>query len=313
MAQGLGPRHVIFGADAHDDRQFQRPRGEDAPNARPRAGQDRSAHAPAPARPASAMTRARDMPAPIEEPWPAIVLVRPQMGENIGAVARAMLNFGLVGLRIVEPRDGWPNPKAFAVASGADKVLEAARLEWSLDAALADATLVLAATARPRRLEKPVWGPREAVLKLAAALAAGERPVVMFGPEAAGLESEEVARADAILTYPTNPGFPSINLSAAAALFCFAWGEARQEHDLPAWFRDPVSPPATQQQLEALFVHLEDELTRGRFFHPPDKAPLMKRNLRAMFLRARMTEQEVSTLRGVIKALTIGRGGRKES
>ncbi len=258
------------------------------------------------------MTRARDMPPPIEEAWPAIALVRPQMGENIGAVARAMLNFGLVSLRIIEPRDGWPNPKAFAVASGADRVLESSRLEWSLEAALSDATLVVAATARPRHLEKPVWGPREAALNLRAAIAAGERPVVIFGPEAAGLENDEVARADAIVTYPTNPGFPSINLSTAVALFAFAWGEARQEGDAPEWFRDPVSPPANQQQIEAMFGHLEEELTHGRFFHPPDKAPLMKRNIRSMLLRARLTEQEVSTLRGIIKALVIGRGGRKE-
>jgi tRNA/rRNA methyltransferase len=155
-------------------------------------------------------------------------------------------------------------------------------------------------------------GPREAALKLRAAIAAGERPVVMFGPEASGLESDEVARADAILTFPTNPGFPSINLAQAAALFCFAWGEARQESDAPEWFRDPVSAPANQAQLEALFTHLETELERGRFFHPPDKTPLMKRNLRALFLRAHLTAQEVSTLRGVVKALVIGRGGRKE-
>lgn len=252
------------------------------------------------------------MPAPIQDSWPAICLVRPQMGENIGAAARAMLNFGLVSMRIVEPRDPWPNPKAVNVAVGADRVLEDARVEWSLDAALADATLVIAATARPRRLEKPVWGPREAAQKINAAIALGEKPVVMFGPEAAGLDSEEVARADAILAYPTNPGFPSINLANAVALFCFAMGEARQSEDAPEWYRDPISPPADQGQLEAFFQHLEAELERGRFFHPPDKTPLMKRNLRASFLRARLTEQEVSTLRGVVKALTIGRGGRKE-
>ncbi|MET0183463.1 MAG: RNA methyltransferase [Caulobacterales bacterium] len=258
------------------------------------------------------MTRAPDMPPPIEEEWPAIALIRPQMGENIGAVARAMLNFGLTGLRIVEPRDGWPNPKAYTVAVGADVVLKRAKLEWSLDAALADATLVIAATARPRHLEKPVWGPREAAENIRAALAKGERPVVMFGPEAAGMENEEVARADAILSYPTNPGFPSINLSTAVALFCFAYGETRTGGAAPEWFRDPVSPPATQKQLEAFFQHLEEELAIGRFFHPPDKTPLMKRNLRSAFLRARLTEQEVSTFRGVIKALTIGRGGRKD-
>jgi tRNA/rRNA methyltransferase len=161
-------------------------------------------------------------------------------------------------------------------------------------------------------MEKPVWGPHEAARKLRAAVAAGERPVVMFGAEAAGLESDEVAKADAILTLPVNPGFASLNLANAVAVFAYAYAEARQGWDAPAWFRDEQSPPATQEELEGMFRHLEEELERGRFFHPLDKAPLMKRNLRAPFLRARLTEQEVRTFRGVIKALTIGRGGRKK-
>jgi tRNA/rRNA methyltransferase len=233
------------------------------------------------------------------------------MGENIGAAARVLLNFGLVSLRLVAPRDRWPNPKAEVVAVGADAVLKHAKVEWRLEDALADATLVVAATARPRGMEKPVWGPRQAAANLRAAIAAGERPVVMFGPEAAGLESDEIARADAILTLPVNPGFASLNLANAVAVFAYAYAEARQETDIPPWFRGPESPPATQEELEALFAHLEEELERGRFFHPPDKAPLMKRNLRAPLLRARLTEQEARTLRGVIKALTVGRGGRK--
>jgi tRNA/rRNA methyltransferase len=238
--------------------------------------------------------------------------VRPQMGENIGAVARVLLNFGLVSLRLVAPRDRWPNPKAEVVAVGADAVLKAAKVEWKLEDALADATLVLAATARPRGLEKPVWGPREAAVKLRAAIAAGERPVVMFGPEAAGMETDEIAKADAILTLPVNPAFASLNLANAVAVFAYAFAEARQDADTPTWFRDSECPSATQEELEALFVHLEQELEHGRFFHPLDKAPLMKRNLRSIFLRARLTDQEARTLRGVIKALTIGRGGRKK-
>ncbi|MBY0562828.1 MAG: RNA methyltransferase [Hyphomonadaceae bacterium] len=252
------------------------------------------------------------MPAPIEEEWPAVCLVRPQMGENIGAVARVMLNFGLTGLRLVAPRDPWPNVKAQNVAVGADRVLTAARVEWRLEDALADATLVVAATARPRGMEKPVWGPREAADKLRAAMAAGERPVVMFGPEAAGLESNEVARAEAILTLPVNPGFASLNLAQAVAVFAFAMADARQATSVPAWFHEGDGPPATHEELENLFAHVEAELDHGRFYHPPDKAPLMKRNLRAIFLRARLTQQETQTLRGVIKALTIGRGGRKK-
>ncbi|MEZ5960246.1 MAG: TrmH family RNA methyltransferase [Hyphomonadaceae bacterium] len=251
------------------------------------------------------------MPPPIEEVWPAVCLVRPQMGENIGAVARVLLNFGLVSLRLVAPRDRWPNPKAEQVAVGADVVLKAAKVEWRIEDALADATLVLAATARPRGLEKPVWGPREAASKLRAAIATGERPVVMFGPEASGMETDEIARADAILTLPVNPGFASLNLANAVAVFAYAYAEARQDADVPPWFTSD-SPPATQEEFEAMIEHLEQELERGRFFHPMDKAPLMKRNLRSLFLRPRLTQQEVQTLRGVIKALTIGRGGRKK-
>lgn len=251
------------------------------------------------------------MPGPIEEEWPAICLVRPQMGENIGAVARAMLNFGLVSLRLVAPRDRWPNPKAIAVAVGADRVLERARVEWKLEDALADATVVVAATARPRELEKPVWGPREAARNLHAAIATGGRPVLMLGPEAAGLETEEVARADAIVTLPVNPGFASLNLANAASILCFAFAEARQGHDIPVWFKDREGEPATQEELDALLSHLEEELEHGRFFHPDDKAPLMKRNLRTLFMRAHLTGQETRTLRGVIKALVVGRGGRK--
>lgn len=257
------------------------------------------------------MTRAADMPPPIEDPWPAIVLVRPQMGENIGAVARAMLNFGLTSLRLVDPRDRWPNPKAYPVASGADRVLDGARVEWNLEDAIADCTFVVATTARPRYMEKPVWGPREAAAKLKSAIAAGERPAVLFGAEANGLTSDEVARADVILTYPVNPAFASLNLANAVSVFAFSYGEARQVADTPLWFRAGQGPAATKAELEGLFGHLESELDHGRFFHPPDKAPLMKHNLRALFLRAGLSQQETQTLRGVIKALTIGRGGRK--
>lgn len=257
------------------------------------------------------MTRAADMPAPIAEAWPIIVLARPQMGENIGACARAMRNFGLMGLRLIEPRDRWPNPKAYAVASGADAVLDAAMLEWSLDGALADTTYLIAATARPRFMEKPVLGPRAAAQRVRALIAAGERPAILFGPEANGLTSDEVARADAIMTYPVNPGAASLNLAQAVMLFCFAFGEARQQGDIPPWFRASQGPPASHDDLEGLFRHLEEQLTIGRFFHPPDKESLMKQHLRALFLRAQLTAQEVQTLRGVIKALTIGRGGRK--
>lgn len=257
------------------------------------------------------MTRAAAMPPAIEEPWPAIVLVRPQMGENIGACARAMLNFGLCGLRLVEPRDRWPNPKAYPAASGADRVLDAARVEWSLEAALADCTYVMAATARPRELEKPVLGPRAAVERIRGLIASGERPALLFGPEANGLTTEEVARADVILTYPVNPAFASLNLAQAVMAFAITYGEARQHTEVPPWFRAERSPPASQEELEGFFAHLDEALVQGRFFHPPEKAPLMRQHLRAFFLRATPTQQEVRTARGVIRALTTGRGGRK--
>jgi tRNA/rRNA methyltransferase len=258
------------------------------------------------------MTRAPNMPPPIEEEWPAICLVRPQMGENIGAAARVLLNFGLISLRLVSPRDRWPNPKAEQVAVGADRVLQGAKVEWKLEDAIADATLVIAATARPRGMEKPVWGPRECAANVRAAVCRGERPVIVFGPEASGLESDEVARADAILTLPVNPGFASLNLANAVTVFAYAYAESRQQTDAPVWFEETQGPPATHEELESMFQHLEAELEHGRFFHPLDKAPLMKRNLRALFLRARLTQQETQTMRGVIKALTIGRGGRKK-
>lgn len=251
------------------------------------------------------------MPAAIEEAWPAICLVRPQMGENIGAVARVMLNFGLTQLRLVEPRDRWPNPKALMVASGADRVLDAARVDWRLEDALADATLVVAATARPRDMEKPVWGARETASNIHAAIAAGEKPVILFGAEATGMTSDEVSRADAIVTLPVNPGFASLNLANAVAVMAFAIGEARFDEARPSWFQDTHSPPATQGEIDAMIVHFETELEHGRFYHPPEKAPLMRQNLRNIFQKARLTDQEVRTLRGVIKALTIGRGGRK--
>lgn len=251
------------------------------------------------------------MPAAVEHAWPAFCLVRPQMGENIGAVARAMLNFGLVNLRLVEPRDRWPNPKAQMVASGADRVLDAARVEWRLDDALADATLVIASTARPRDMEKPVWSARETAANVQAAIEAGERPVILFGAEATGLSSDEVARADAIVTLPVNPAFASLNLANAAAVIAFAIGEARTGGAVPPWFRDTHSPPATQHDIDGLIGHFETELEYGRFYHPPEKAPLMRQNLRNVFMKARLTEQEVRTMRGVIKALVVGRGGRK--
>jgi tRNA/rRNA methyltransferase len=157
----------------------------------------------------------------------------------------------------------------------------------------------------------PVLSAAEAATQLRSAVLAGAKPAVIFGAEAGGLTNDEIARANAIMTYPVNAGFASLNLAQAVAVFCFSYGEARLDADLPPWFADPLSPRASHAEMEEFFVHLDAELVRGRFYHPPEKASVVRQNIRAMFLRANLSEQEVRSLRGIVKALTIGRGGRK--
>ncbi|MFQ5562143.1 MAG: RNA methyltransferase [Parvularculaceae bacterium] len=241
-------------------------------------------------------------------PAPVFVLVEPQMGENIGAAARAMLNFGVSGLRLVNPRDGWPNPKAGAMAAGASIVIDQAEIFSSLDAAIADRQYVIAATARRRELPTPVLAPAEAAQELAKRIGAGQRCAVLFGGERNGLSSGDIARADAILSVPVNPSFSSINLAQAAAIVAYEWFlasvAAREAGVRPA--REPA--PAGRDDLEHLFDHLEAELDAAGYFFPPEKAPQMKRNLRAAFSRAGFTEPEVRSLHGVVKALVKRRG-----
>jgi tRNA/rRNA methyltransferase len=235
---------------------------------------------------------------------PAIVLVAPQLGENIGTAARAMANFGLADLRLVNPREGWPNKKAHAAASGADGVLEQIRTFESVAGAIADLGFVYATTARAREVAKPVAGPREAAASVRALAAEGTRTGVMFGPERAGLNNEDLSLADEILTFPVDPGFPSINLAQAVLLFGYEWrlaGFAPEERILP--LADARPKPAPKEDLIRLFEHLESALDATGFFRPPEKRPHTVESLRSMLQRAGFSEQEVRTLRGVVSSL----------
>jgi tRNA/rRNA methyltransferase len=238
---------------------------------------------------------------------PAVILVTPQLGQNIGAVCRCMLNFGLTELRLVAPRDGWPNPAADAMAAGAARVLDNAKLYGSTAEAVADLTYVLAATARRRELEVPVIGTGDIGANLRAMANKGTKTGILFGPEKAGLKNEDVVLADAILTYPVNPAFQSLNLAQAVNIFAYIWQSAESAAP-PALFDDMGSDPAKREDLIRLFEHLEAELDLAGFFYPPEKKLLMSQNIRAPLMRAKMTEQEVRTFRGIIKVLVKGRG-----
>ncbi|MEL7488988.1 MAG: RNA methyltransferase [Pseudomonadota bacterium] len=241
-------------------------------------------------------------------PAPLFVLDRPQMGENIGATARAMLNFGVSGLRLVAPRDGWPNAKAGATASGATVVIDNTEVFDTVDAALADCAYVLATTARPREILLPVLSPEEAAAELRPRIARGDRCAVLFGGERSGLDNDAVIRSDAIVSIPVNPAFSSLNLAQAAIIVAYEWAKA----DGRAAYASALdaAAPASGADIERFHQHLEQELDDAGFFHPPEKREIMTRNLRAVFQRAGLAESEVRTLRGVIKALSRGRGKR---
>ena len=244
----------------------------------------------------------------IERPAPIVVLVEPQLGENIGAAARAMANFGLSRLRLVAPRQAWPNAKARIMAAGADRILDAAELYDSLEAAIADCTFVVAATARAHDQAKPVVGAAEAAALLAPRVAAGELAALVFGRERNGLENDEVALADRILTLPVNPAFASLNLAQAVAIVAYEWFKLESGAKLP--FAMPEkSAPAPKQQLLAFFASLERELEKVEFFRPPDKRETMQINLRNIFTRMQPTRQDIQTLHGVIMAIAEGRKG----
>ena len=242
------------------------------------------------------------------ERGPVVVLVEPQLPENIGAAARAMANFGLSRLRLVAPRPPWPNEKARIMAAGADRVLDGADLHGSLGAAIADCTFVVAATARAHDQAKPVVGAAAAAAAIAPRVAAGENVAMVFGRERNGLENEEIGLADRIVTLPVNPAFASLNLAQAVVIIAYEWFKLASGGKLP--FAMPEkSAPAPKQQLHAFFVSLERELERVEFFRPPDKRETMQINLRNIFTRMQPTHQDIQTLHGVIMAIAEGRKG----
>ncbi|MBV9860201.1 MAG: RNA methyltransferase [Alphaproteobacteria bacterium] len=238
---------------------------------------------------------------------PAIVLVEPQLGENIGTAARAMMNCGLGELRLVNPRDGWPSEKAVAAASGATAVLDGARLYPSLREALSDLVHVYAATARDRYMVKREVTPRQAAAEMCGQLAAGEACGVVFGPERTGLVNDDVALADTILTVPLNPAFSSLNLAQAVLIVGYEWFTAATGPP-PEIAHTGHSRPATKAELFRFFDHFEEELFRNGFLRHRDKRPSMVRNLRSLFQRAGCTEQELRTLHGVVTAFAGPRG-----
>ena len=230
---------------------------------------------------------------------PTIVLVRPQMGENIGAAARAMRNFGLDRMAVVGPRDGWPNPRAVALASGAGRVLDDARVVNTVDEAVADADAVFATTARLRDDPRPVLTPEEAVTQMRDLAAGGGRPAILFGPERAGLEAADLSPATAIVTVPTAPDFFSLNLAQCVLLMAYEW--ARQG-GVPV--QDRALPEGLNAaETKALADHYESRLNEAGFFFPPDKAPHMKRNLRALWSRLSLTRGDGQLLHGMLRQL----------
>lgn len=233
---------------------------------------------------------------------PAFILVRPQMGENIGAAARAMLNFGLDRMRIVDPRDGWPNPKANAMASGAGRVLDAAGIFPDVAASVADCDYVFATTARGRELTRPVMTPERAMEHARAMSAEGKRVGVLFGPERAGLENDDVVRANALITVPVNPDFASLNLAQCVLLTAYEW--RRQTVDVPPEVMELARTDfATQIEVEKLGDHFEQRLDAAGFFFPETKVPGMKLSLRNMWSRLNLTRADVQTFHGMLRQI----------
>jgi tRNA/rRNA methyltransferase len=243
----------------------------------------------------------------IETPAPIVVLVEPQLGENIGSAARVMANFGLSRLRLVAPRQGWPNGKAKIMASGADRVLDQAELFDTAAEAIADCTFVLATTARAHDQAKPVLAPREAAAQMASRVAGGEKVAILFGRERIGLVNEEVAMADATVTFPVNPAFASLNLAQAVALMGYEWFTAAGG-GLP-YEAPQKSAPAAKQQIATFLGHLESALDGVDFFRPPEKRATMLINLKNIFARMQPSRQDMQTLSGIVTALADGSKG----
>jgi len=228
---------------------------------------------------------------------PLIVLVRPQLGENIGKAARAMLNFGLTGMRLVAPRDGWPNPSAGPAAAGADEVLERATIHDTLAEAVADCAHVYATTVRKRGVTKPVLTPEQAAREIRGAPG---RSAIVFGPERSGLETDEVALARAILTVPVNPAFASLNLAQAVILCAYEWSKAG---DVTLPTAEEQRPPAPQEELEGLIAHFEALLEPRNYFWPHSRAAASRRTLRNMLTKPGWDSLEVRTMRGILSTL----------
>jgi tRNA/rRNA methyltransferase len=238
---------------------------------------------------------------------PAIILVRPQLGENIGAAARAMLNCGLTDLRIVDPRDGWPNPQAVRASSGADAVIENARIHGTTEDAIAGLERVFATTARPRDMVKTVMTPDGAAVEMRRATAGGQPCGVLFGAERMGLENDDVALADTVIEAPLNPAYKSLNL--AQAVFLVAWSWFRLADETPeSRVELGATRPATKAELLNFFARLEAALDECGFLKPPEKRPAMVRNIRNMFQRMAPTEQDLRTLHGIVAGLLKHKG-----
>ncbi len=235
---------------------------------------------------------------------PVFILVRPQMGENIGAAARAMLNFGLERMRVVDPRDGWPSPKAVAMASGAGRVLDQAGVFADVPQAIADCDFVFATTARGRELTKPVVTPERAMQMAREMAGAGKRIGVLFGPERAGLENEDVVRANAIVTVPVSPEFPSLNLGQCVLLLGYEW--RRQTVDVaPVVMEMARTEFASALEVEKLGDHFEERLAAAGFFYPEAKVDGMKQSLRNMWSRLGLTKAEVQTFHGMLRQIAF--------
>jgi len=237
---------------------------------------------------------------------PSIILSHPQLGENIGAAARAMANFGLTDLRLVKPRHGWPDAKATAMAAGAGKVVEEATVFTTLREALADLNLIYATTARERGITKDVLTPAEAARRLRAASSRGEKTAVLFGNERAGLDNDEISLCDCVITIPT-AHFASINLGQAVLLTAYEWFRASDVTPRARLEHGPLHRKPTRREMFDLFDHLERELKESGFLFPPEKREAMIRAVRATIHRARLTYQEVQTLRGMLVALAKGK------
>lgn len=229
---------------------------------------------------------------------PVIVLVRPQLGENIGKAARAMLNFGLTEMRLVSPRDGWPNPSAGPASAGADIVLEQAKVFASVAEATADCAHVYATTVRKRGVTKPVITPENAALAVRRAVG---HSAILFGPERSGLESDDVAIARSIITVPINPAFGSLNLAQAVILIAYEWSKGAS---LPSPPKTELDPPAPQHILDGMIAQLDAMLEEAGHFFPPDRSHIDRRTIRSLLTKPGWTEQEVRTLRGVLRSLS---------